>query len=348
MKRTFLFLLFPFLFNYAMAQRNGVVSIARYNGSAPPMLDASDGLPEFEGGMDAFKKAFKLEFTFPASALESEEGGEGMIGLTIDTLGHIHDVEVIDAISPEIDAEAVSVISAMHQFQPMWKPMKIAVLYRAYPSVYKDEQYNKRLDTLIESRKPSEWRNFVDKKKSYLVFSAQVGATIPTDALNRNLRPFIQIGGNLEAFKDRWGGGLTGTLRASTIRKDFENNKEYWDKDSSVSLHSVGLYAAYRLVEEDRLTFTPFVGFSANFLLLTAQTYDYTPSIVSFLPTIGATVDLTRKQNPINDGETIRLNTTIFRFRFAANFANFEDGRRGNIVDFGIGIGWFSRRIVVK
>jgi hypothetical protein len=110
----------------------------------------------------------------------------------------------------------------------------------------------------------------------------------------------------------------------------------------------VALYAAYRLVEEDRLTFTPFAGFSANFLLLTAETYDYTPSIVSFLPTIGATIDLNRRQNAVNDWGTPRLNTTLIRLRFAVNFANFKEGRRGNIVDLGIGIGWYTRQILVK
>jgi hypothetical protein len=348
MKRTFLLILFPFLFNYAMAQ-NGVVSIARYNGSAPPILDRSDGLPEFEGGMDAFKKAFKLEFTFPASSLESEQGGEGMIGLTIDTLGHIHDVEVIDAVSPEIDAEAVSVISAMHQFQPMWKPMKIAVLYRAYPSVYKDEQYKMRLEVLVKSRKPAEWQQFHDKKKAFAVFAAHIGAAIPTDALNRTLRPMIQLTAHLEVFKNRWGGGLSGTLRGSKLRKEFEYDGYYWEKDTAISLHSFAFYAAYRLVEEERLTFTPFIGFGANFLILPSNSdEEKSPTIVSFLPTIGASVDLNWKHKAYNDWGTMRLNTTLIRLRFAVNMANFKDGRRGNLVDFGVGIGWQTREITVK
>jgi hypothetical protein len=347
MKKTFFFVLLSF-FLQNMGAQNGVISIARYNGSEPPTLDERDGLPEFEGGIDAFREAFKREFQFPQASLDSEKGGEGIIGFTVDSLGNIHDLEVIDAVSPEIDAEALYVLSKMPRFNPMWKPMKIAVMYRAYPSIYKDEQHRKQVDTLLNTRKPSEWRAFFDKNKPYAIFSAQIGATVPTDALNRSLRPFIQIGGNLEIFKDRWGGGLTGTLRASTIRKNFEYDKNYWDKDSSVSLHTLTLYAAYRLVEEDRLTFTPFVGFSMNALLLTDQSYDNTPSIYSFLPTIGASIDLNRKQNAVNDWGTARLNTTIIRLRFAVNFANFKDDRRGNAVDLGIGIGWFTRQIAVK
>ena len=89
MKRTVLCLLLPFFLNYATAQ-NGVVSIARYNDTSPPVLDAADGLPEFKGGMEAFKKAFKLEFTFPQSALDSDKGGEGMIGFMVDIRNQIY------------------------------------------------------------------------------------------------------------------------------------------------------------------------------------------------------------------------------------------------------------------
>lgn len=347
MKKAILLLLFLFLFHYANAQ-NGIISIARYHGSSRPVLDESDGLPEFEGGIDDFKKAFNAEFTFPQSALNSEKGGEGIIGFTVDTLGHIQDIEVIDSVSPEIDAEALYVFSKMTGFQPMWKPMKLAVLYRAFPSIYKEEQNRRRLDTLIKVKKPAEWRAFYNKKRRYIVFAAGIGEAVPTDALNRYLRPFIQLNGQLEVFKNRWGGGISGTLRASTIGRNFKYDKYYWDKDSSVSLHSVSLYVAYRLIDGDKVTFTPFISFGPSFLLLTAQTYDFTPSIVSALPTIGATIDLNRKQNAVNDSGTLRLNTTIIRLKFAVNLANFEDNRRGNIVDFGVGIGWYTRQLLIK
>ncbi len=349
MKKTFLCLFISLLFHSAKAQsQNGIVSIARYTDSALPMLDESDGLPEFDGGMAAFKKAFSLEFSFPQAALDSEKGGEGMIGFTVDSLGNITDVQVIDSISPEIDAEAVSVLSAMHKFQPLWKPMKLAILYRAYPSIYKGELNNKRLEALVKSKKTTELRQFMDKSRPYAIFSANVGAAIPTNMLNRYLKPFVQLTGNFEVFKNRWGGGISGTLRASNVRKDFEYDGYYWDKDTSISLHSVALYAAYRLVEEDRLTFTPFVGLSGNFLILTSNSDDNTPIIHSFLPTIGASVDIHWKQKAYNDWGAVRFNSTSVRLRFAVNFANFKDDRRGNLVDLGVGLSWFTRELAFK
>jgi hypothetical protein len=346
MKRTFVFLLFPLLFNSALAQ-NGVVSIARYNGSTPPILDVSDGLPEFEGGIDAFKKAFKLEFTFPAASLNNEEGGEGVIGFTVDTLGNIHDLEVIDAVSPEIDAEALYVFSTMRPFSPMWKPMKIAVLYRAFPSIYKNEQYNRRLDSIIQSKKGAEWTPFFNKKRSFALFAGHVGATIATDALNRYVRPALQLTGQLEVFKNRWGGGISGTVRVSTLRKNFEYDNIEWNKDTSVTLPSFAFYAAYRLVEEERLTFTPFVGFNATSLILPAASdEENSPRISSFLPTIGASVDINWRA--LNDWGSARLNTTLIRLRFAVNMANFKDGRRGSVVDFGVGLGFYTRELMVK
>jgi Gram-negative bacterial TonB protein C-terminal len=348
MKQIFALFFLAFLLNTTTAQ-NGIVSVARYKESEPPVLDAYDGLPEFEGGMDAFKKAFKLEFTFPQSALDSDKGGEGMIGFMVDTLGNIHDVEVIESVSPEIDAEVVSIFSSMHQFKPMWKPMKLAVLYRAFPSIYKDEEHNKALEILIKSKKPAEWQPFFNKKRAFVLFAGNIGATVPTDALFRSLTPAFQLTGQLEIFKHRWGSGISGTIRSTRLKKEFEYDGILWEKDTALTLPSFTFYAAYRLVDEERLTFTPFAGFSVQSLILPAATdEENSPMINSFLPTIGATVDLKWKQKAMNDWGTLRLNTTLIRLRFAVNMANFKDGRRGNLVDLGVGLGWFTRELVVK
>jgi hypothetical protein len=334
--------------NSAIAQ-NGIVSIARYSGTDRPTLDEYDGLPEFEGGMEAFKKAFKLEFTFPQSALDGGKGGEGMIGFMVDTLGNVYDIDVIDSVSPEIDAEAVSIFSSMHQFKPMWKPMKLAVLYRAFPSIYKDEEHNKALEALIKSKKPAEWQPFFNKKRPFALVAANIGAIIPTDDLYRSLSPSFQLTGQLEVFKHRWGGGISGTIRTTRLKKEFEYDGILWAKDTSLTLPSFAFYAAYRLVDEERLTFTPYIGFSVQSLILPSQSdQENSPMINSFLPTVGATVDLKWKQKAMNDWGTLRLNTTLIRLRFAVNMANFKDGRRGNLVDLGVGLGWFTRELVVK
>ncbi|MDZ7876041.1 MAG: hypothetical protein U5L45_00140 [Saprospiraceae bacterium] len=348
MKKISILFFLTFLLN-ALTAQNGIISIARYKDSEPPVLDEYDGLPEFEGGMAAFKKAFKLEFTFPPSALESGKGGEGMIGFMVDTLGYIHDVEVVDSVSPEIDAEAASVIWAMHPFKPMWKPMKLAVLYGAYPSVYKSEEHNKALEQLIKSKKPAEWQPFFNKKRPFALISANMGATIPTDDLHCSLTAAFQLTGQLEVFKHRWGGGISGTMRTPRLKKGFEYDGIFWAEDTVLTVPSFAFYAGYRLVDEERLTFTPYLGFSVNSLILPAATdEENSPAIVSFLPTIGATVDLKWKQKVVNDWGSLRLNTTLMRLRFAVNMANFKDGRRGNLVDIGIGLGWFTRELVIK
>jgi hypothetical protein len=351
MKKAFLLLLLPFFFHHILTaqSRNGVRAIARYADTLnPPRLDPSDGLPEFEGGIEAFKAAFLKEFIFPAASLESEKGGEGVIGFTIDTLGNVYDLEVIDAVTPEIDAEALYVFSKICRFPPIWRPMKLAVLYRAYPSIYKDEQAYDRLDSLVKTQKVSELAKFVDKNRPYAVLSAHIGATVPTEQLNRYINPLFQLSGQIDVFKDRWGGSLAGTLRASSVRKDFDYDDIYWDKDSSIALHSVGLFLSYRLVQEQRLIFTPFVGFNTHFLLLTSDSYDTSPSIVSFLPTLGGSVDLIFRQKANNEAGTLHLNTQAIRLHFAVNLANFKDGRRGNLVDLGVGYSFSTRELFVN
>lgn len=349
-KAILFFIIFVSFSQKTTAQsRNGVRAIARYADTlTPPRLDPSDRLPEFEGGIDAFKAAFLKDFIFPAASLKSEKGGEGVIGFTIDTLGNVYDLAIIDAVTPEIDAEALYVFSRICRFPPIWRPMKLAVLYRAYPSIYKYEQEQERLDSLVKAQKVSELAKFVDKKRLYAVLSAHLGATVPTEQLNRYIRPLFQIGGQIDVFKDRWGGSLAGTLRVSRVRKDFDHNDIYWDKDSLIALHSIGLFASYRLVQEERLIFTPFVGFNTHFLLLASNSYETSPSIVSFLPTFGGSVDIIRRQKANNDFGTLRLNTQAIRLHFAVNFANFKGGRRGNLVDFGVGYSLSTRELFVK
>ena len=350
MKKAFLLLTISSIFHQTLAaqSRNGVRAIARYADTlTPPRLDPSDGLPEFEGGIDAFKAAFLKEFIFPAAALASEKGGEGVIGFTIDTLGNFYDLAIIDPVTPEIDAEALYVFSKICRFPPIWRPMKLAVLYRAYPSIYKDEQAYDRLDSLVNTQKTSELAKFVDKKRPYAVLSAHIGATVPTEQLNRYINPLFQISGQIDVFKDRWGGSLAGTLRASRVRKDFDYDDIYWDKDSSIALHSIGLFVSYRLVQEARLIFTPFVGFNTHFLLLTSDSDETSPSIVSFLPTFGGSVDIIRRQKANNDFGTLRLNTSAIRLHFAVNLANFKGGRRGNLVDLGVGYSFSTRELFV-
>ena len=88
--------------------------------------------------------------------------------------------------------------------------------------------------------------------------------------------------------------------------------------------------------------------FHLHFLLLTSQSYETSPSIVSFLPTFGGTVDIIRKQKANNEAGTLRLNTQAIRLHFAVNFANFKGERRGNLIDFGVGYSFSTRELFVK
>ena len=74
--------------------------------------------PEFPGGMDELMKFLQRNVRYPAAAQQAGIQGKVEVEFTVKKDGSVSDVKVIRSVNPELDAEAVRVISAM----PKWKP----------------------------------------------------------------------------------------------------------------------------------------------------------------------------------------------------------------------------------
>lgn len=74
--------------------------------------------PEFPGGMGELMKYLQRNVRYPAAAQQAGIQGKVEVEFTVKKDGSVSDVKVIRSINPELDAEAVRVISAM----PKWKP----------------------------------------------------------------------------------------------------------------------------------------------------------------------------------------------------------------------------------
>lgn len=103
--------------------------------SARPMaeiyqLDAVDVPPEFPGGNNAMACYINRELRYPKPALEAGTCGRVLCGFVVNTDGKVTDVTVIRRVSPELDREAVRIISNM----PRWNAAQhegqnVAVFY---------------------------------------------------------------------------------------------------------------------------------------------------------------------------------------------------------------------------
>ena len=74
--------------------------------------------PEFPGGMSELMKYLQRNVRYPAAAQQAGIQGKVEVEFTVKKDGSVSDVKVIRSVNPELDAEAVRVISAM----PKWKP----------------------------------------------------------------------------------------------------------------------------------------------------------------------------------------------------------------------------------
>ncbi|MTI29260.1 energy transducer TonB [Xanthovirga aplysinae] len=82
-------------------------------------VEQPDSQPEFIGGWEAYEKYIKENIKYPLKARTNRTEGEVVISFVIRKgNGAITDVEIVKSVSPEIDEEALRLISNM----PNWKP----------------------------------------------------------------------------------------------------------------------------------------------------------------------------------------------------------------------------------
>ncbi len=362
MKKHLFILLILLSFLSNTKAQEGIFAIARYDTTGPTKLRYDDSLTEFSGGFDAFRNVFLKEFKLPTKSFRVEKAPDGMVGFTVNLVGKIVDIEIIDSVTPEIDAEVVLVLSEISEFHPQPKSLKFAIQYNVYPDWFRDyvlekeqtERYRieaARTDSLLKSKKVSELEKYVDNSKVYVSGDIWAGFSTLNDPLSKFVKPTGVFGADLNFHKRKWFLGGSLQFRNSRIKQEFGYLDAFWAKDTSVSLLSMSLVGGYKLIEEERLAFTPFVGIGFGALSLPSQEDYISPdgsSIASFAPTIGFFADYKYKVKAKRMMFQSKLNTSTIRLRLAVSPMNFKEGRRGNVVDLGIGLGFSQQPLKME
>ena len=97
-------------------------------------------MPEFPGGMKECMKFLARNMKYPVAAQQAKIEGRVVVQFVVGKDGSVSDIEAIRGVSPELDAEAVRVVSMM----PKWNPGKqrgraVAVKY-SMPIVFRLHQ----------------------------------------------------------------------------------------------------------------------------------------------------------------------------------------------------------------
>ena len=110
----------------ATTHPDGSVTI-KYNGKDEVIKKAGedaymvvDEMPEFPGGMKALMDYISTNVKYPESAKQAGLSGRVTTQFIVDENGVIRDVKVLRGVSPDLDAEAIRIMSSM----PKWNPGK--------------------------------------------------------------------------------------------------------------------------------------------------------------------------------------------------------------------------------
>jgi len=103
------------------------------------ILSIADQMPEFPGGTAALIEYLSQNIKYPESAKEKNISGKVFIKFVIDITGKVTQAEVIRGVHPDLDNEALRVVSAMPNWQPGMHEGKLVNVFFNLPINFKLE-----------------------------------------------------------------------------------------------------------------------------------------------------------------------------------------------------------------
>jgi TonB family protein len=84
----------------------------------PDVFDVVEGMPQFPGGAAALMQYLSQNIRYPKEAMEAKTQGRVIVQFVVEKDGSICGAHVVKSVNPQLDAEALRVVSAM----PNWTP----------------------------------------------------------------------------------------------------------------------------------------------------------------------------------------------------------------------------------
>ena len=96
-----------------------------------------DRSPQFRGGDAGLFNFISDNLNYPKKAIEKSVEGSVLVRFAIDTDGKVRDVEVIQSVDPNLDAESVRVVKSLPLFKPAMKDGKPVQFFYSLPVKFK-------------------------------------------------------------------------------------------------------------------------------------------------------------------------------------------------------------------
>ena len=114
MKKLFALLLLTMAVPFANAQQ----PVSNNDENNEAIFSVVENEPEFPGGVEALYKFISKNVVYPKKALKNGIEGKVVVEFVIEANGSVTNVKVFKSVNPDLDKEAVRVVSMM----PKWKP----------------------------------------------------------------------------------------------------------------------------------------------------------------------------------------------------------------------------------
>ena len=114
MKKFFTLLLFTAAVSMAYAQQ----PVSNNNTDDDVIFSVVENEPEYPGGEEAMYKFLSDNLVYPKAAREKGIQGKVIVEFVVEKNGKISNVKAVKSISPELDAEAIRVVSKMQKWKP--------------------------------------------------------------------------------------------------------------------------------------------------------------------------------------------------------------------------------------
>lgn len=90
----------------------------KINGKDTEVHEYVDVLPEYPGGDKALMTFISQNIEYPATAIENGVQGRVLVKFVVTPKGNVANTEVIESVSPELDAEALRVVNLLKGWKP--------------------------------------------------------------------------------------------------------------------------------------------------------------------------------------------------------------------------------------
>jgi hypothetical protein len=357
MKQLIVFLLLSFAAQ--VTAQNGIVALARYDGVNLPSLRSDATLPEYMGGLDSLKSHFTQYFNYinrqVAEVLVLKKPREGLIAFAVNDSGQIVHFQVLDSIALAVDLEALRTLQKLAKnFYPN-PTQRFAIAYDPFPEW--QWQAEKRREEVAKHQILKEnapklpadsLLPYVDPKRACYISTFWLGETTPIYPLSKNLSLMMQIGYSGEIISDKWVIGGSLQMRWGRYRRDFFFEDLLAVRGMDAGMVGASGYMGWQFKPRQKLVIMPFLGLEMQSYNIA---YGYVDNYRTYFetawsaPSGGILLDFALRQKGSYNRGVYRLHTTNLRVRLAAHWVHFADERRGTLIDLGIGIGRFQRRL---